>query len=219
MFENVTNSFEIADLSSTGLVVSLSSTIEDFYQGWIIAIDYTIDGEAEHSEFTITGNTASLVSFANSLNLTGATGLSYTISFVSQELISKFDSDMAVGTKVPAVLYAKKEVQVKIFFEQKIKAHFRNLYAAYSDINPLSLISNQFEIQTAYIYYFIAQIYFDLITEPNDTNEIKYREYMKFFNGIFTDSMSLLVVDANEDGEISNAEKSTDVGRGGFLSR
>lgn len=219
MFETITNSFNIADLSSSGLVVDLPSAIEDFYYDWIIGLDYTISGTDYHSEFVIKGNTITLIEFSNSLSLAGATSLSYTISFVSQELISKFDSDMAISSKVPAALYTKKEAQVRNFFEQKIKANFRNLYAAYETTNPLTLIYNLFEIQTAYIYYLIAQLYFDLITEPNDTNEIKYREYMKFYNGIFADSMSLLAVDVDESGALSNAEKSKSVGSGGFLSR
>ena len=219
MFESITGDFEIVDLSSAGLVVDLPDAIDDFYKNWIVTLEYTIAAVEYSGEFTITANTQTLLSFTNSLSLAGATGLSYTIAFITQNLLIQDESDMAISAKVPEALYLKKLAVTKTFFEQKIKAQFRNLYLQYDDVDPLSLIYNLYEIQTVFIYYCIAQIYFDLITEPNDTNELKYNEKMKMFNSLFKDSMSLLSVDLDEDGELSNDELATSAGSGGLLSR
>lgn len=219
MFEPITNSFAIVDLSSSGLVVDLPDAVTDFYVNWIIRLDYTIASVAYAPEYTITANTTALISFVNSLDLTGATGLSYTISFITQALLVQDESDMGITAKVPAALYTKKFNVTKTFFEQKLKAQFRNLYLKYSDIDPLTLIYNLFEIQTVFIYYCIAQIYSDLITEPGDTNELKYNEKMRAFNSLFKDSMSLLAVDEDQSGEISNEEKAASDSTGGLLSR
>lgn len=218
MFETITNNFILGDLSSTGLDVSFEP-IEDFYTNWIITISYTLAAVDHDDEFTITGNSTTKLEFSNSLNLAGATNLSYSVSFVTQDLIIQTESDMSIASKVPAALFTKKETVTKQFFTQKIKAHFRNLYFQYSDIDPLSLIYNLYEIQMAFIYYLISQIYFDLITEPGDTNELKYNEYMRLYKSLFEDSLSLLAVDLDQSGDLSNEEKGSSAGSGGLFSR
>ena len=219
MFESITNNFTLSDLSSSGLVVDLPDAIHDFYYNWIITLNWTISAVAHTEQFTITANTKTLISFTNSLDLTGATGLSYTVAFVTQDLITRSESDMSISSKVPSALYTKKETVTKQYFTQKIKAYFRNLLTKYPDIDPTTLIYNLFEIQMTFIYYLISQIYFDLIVEPGDTNELKYNEYLRLHKSLFDDSMSLLAVDEDESGALSNAEKAVSPSSGGLLSR
>lgn len=194
-------------VSSSGLVDTSQKWVIDFYKNWIITINSV--------EYTILGNTETALDFSNALVGTPT----YKITFTTLPMITGIESDMGNVQKVPATLYLQKEVMTKRFFEQKIKAKFRNLYLAYDNIDPLTLIYNLYEIQIAYCYYLIAQIYFDLIIEPGDTNELKYIAYMKNFKAIFDDSIELLAVDVDESGSISNKELAASSGSGSLLSR
>lgn len=206
MFETITGNYTAYD--ATGITDSSKNFVVDFYKNWIVTVGST--------EYNCTGNTAQKLLFSNSLAATG----SYKIEFANRNLLVRYESDMSDTVKVPDALITKKLLATVDHFTQKIKANFRNLYLNYDDsVDPLSLIYNLSEIQTAFCYYAIAEIYADLKVSYDDNAQMKEQDFRNRYKEIIKDCISLLAVDEDQSGTITNSEKATSAGKGVLLSR
>lgn len=210
MFENVTGSFTAVD--STGITVDISTTATDALKSWrcttLISATYT--------EFEITSNSQVKIFFINSLVGTGT----FTAAFITRAFLEEFESDMESVGKVPASLIDKKIEVTRKHFTEKIKSQFRYLYSDYpNETDPFTRIINLNEVQVAFAYYIIYEIYSDLSIEEGDNSDHKSRKYLSRYKDIMKESLSLLSVDTDSDSAISNSEAALSKNQGNILVR
>lgn len=211
MFSQITGSFTTYD--SEGITDTTQNFLTDALKDRIIIISSI--------EYTITGNTDTKILFTNTLSAGG----SYQIDFVTRSMLEFYESDFTSATpptidRVSDGLIAKKFAVTNEVLSQKIKAFYRNLFALYSsDTNPLARIGNLYEVQSAFIYYMMADVYMDLMLTDEDINYVKRDAYKSKFNDLWKDSVRLLAVDENNNNAIDNGEESRTIGRGKLLSR
>ncbi|MHA1972967.1 MAG: hypothetical protein ACTSW1_08240 [Candidatus Hodarchaeales archaeon] len=216
LFQPLSGSYTVAasSLDNDGLTISGSDFPIDYYKGWFIKLTYDPGGGAVTDEFQVASNDATKLNFVNTISDSGT----YSVEFITQTYLTEIESDMG-SNKVSSDLSDNKISLAAEDIEQKIYAYFKHLYAAFDETDPLTLIMNLFQIQKSFAYKAIAQTYFDLIIEPGDTNDLKYERYKNMYKDLIKDAMSLLALDYNEDGELDNDEKATELGNGGLLSR
>ena len=122
LFDKITGT--ITSYDSDGVTDSLASWTVDYYKDWFVTLDGT--------EYKITSNTATTLSFANSI----ASNLSYSIAFVGRTFLTELESDAANTTKIPDALISKKYNQTNSDVHNKVFAYLRNYYK--TDFDPLT---------------------------------------------------------------------------------
>jgi len=197
MFEQITGLFSAID--SEGITVSLPNVSTDAFKGWWCVVIIT----GIYTEFEIKSNSKTKISFTNSLSGTG----SFIINFVTRQLLEEFESDVASVGKVPDALIDKKVEVARKHLSEKIKSQFKYLFSDYpEDESPLARVINLNDIQVAFIYYALFEIYSDLSLEEGDNCNYKSQKYLSRYKDIIKESLSLLSVDTDSDGAISNVE-------------
>lgn len=210
MFEQITGSFSSID--SEGMTADLTGINTNALRAWGCIV--VISGI--YTEFEITANSQTKVYFENSLVGTGT----FIIDFVTRKILEDFESDVVSVGKVTDGLIDKKVEVTRKHFREKIKSQFRYLFSDYPDeADPLDRIINLNEIQVAFIYYTIYEIYTDLSLEEGDNNDYKSKKYLSRYKDIMKESLSLLSVDTDNDSEISNIEEATPSNIGNILVR
>ena len=205
IFDDVTGTTTAFD--STKITDSSKSFDINRFRSWDVTVDSSV--------YNIDTNTSTELFFPNTVSANGA----YTISFVTRTSLQKFDDDAASSTKMPDTLLSSKIGITKTLFDKKIKAKFMNLYSVFSTTDPMTLIYNLGELKQPFAYYVLYEIYTDLMIDQEDINVMKSEMFFNKFKNSLNDCMSLLAVDMNESGSISNAEQDTNVSRGILLSR
>jgi len=211
MFNSFSGSFTIYNSAGITLPAALAVSTNEL-KGYRIVI--TVSAVA--TEYEITGNTSTSILFSNAIAGSGT----YVISFVTRGTLDDFESDMASATKVSNTLLANKIESVKRFFQEKLKLQFRFLYDEFSDeADPLARIINLCEIQTAFCYYLIAEIYADLLLTEGDINQFKYKLYMNKYKDIIDGSLARLAYLREGSTEIENEDLAAAKNQGVFMSR
>jgi len=131
----------------------------------------------------------------------------------------KYEDELVGAVKFPDTLLASKIATTAEHFRTKIKAYFRNLYNEFTDIDPLTLIINLYEVQTAFVYYCLAEIYGDTMLIQEDVNAFKETKYRKKYAEVIVDSISMLAVDRTQKGSLSNDDLAKNIGKGFILTR
>lgn len=206
MFNTVSGNFTAFD--SEGITVDLPDIAINFLKCWKCTIDV--------EEFEVISNTKTRINFSNSLSSTG----SYKVEFVTRELLMLFESDLSNTGKIPDSLIDKKIITTNRFFVEKIKGQFRHLFKNFpDDTDPLNKIINLREVQTAFCYFLLSEIYSDLSIEEGDQNDYKGKSFLKKYRDLIQNSLALLSVDYDSSDDLSNDEKSTSQNSGTILKR
>ena len=204
LFDKITGTTTSYD--SDGITDSSAAWTVDYYKDWYVTIN--------NIEYLITSNTATTLSFSNSLTA----DKTYEISFVTRKYLEQLESDIANTTKIPNNLIDKKYNQANFDISNKIFAYLRGLYK--NDFDPLANIANLTMMQQSFGYYLLAKIYQDLMIDQESFEGFKgYNMYEKSYIDGVKDSLALLQIDLNGDGNISADEKSQSVSTYSFLSR
>lgn len=205
MFDKITSTYTA--YTANDITDSSQDFSIDYYKGWLCAV--------LGNEYVITANTETSLSFANAL----ASLETYTIEFVTRNFLTVLESDLQDVVKFPQNLLTSKFKATQEHLTAKIKAYFKNLYLVYDDIDPMTLILNLREIQLPFAYYMLAEIYGDTMLVAEDINAFKEQKYRKKYNELIDDALSMLSVDTDEDGELSNSDYGSSKGKGFILSR
>lgn len=204
MFEQITSTS--TSFNASGITDSSKTFNIDYFKNWTITINSV--------EYTITGNTKDTIYFANSL--TG--NAIYKIDFVTRNSLAALDDQLLNNNLLPADLLARKIDVTKRHIEQKIYAYFRNQFGEFD--NPSALIYDLYQIQMPFMYYCLAEIFSDLLLTGQDINGYKEEKYRTAYKDLIKDSLVLLSMDLNEDGDLDKEEKETSAGGGsGIFSR
>jgi hypothetical protein len=211
MFNSFSGSFTVYNSAGITLPAALAVS-KDELKGYRVAITVS----TTIIEYTITGNTTTSILFSNSIAGAGT----YAISFVTRGLLDDFESDMALTTKVSNTLLADKIENVKRFFTEKLKLQFRFLYDEFpDDIDPLSRIINLGEIQIAFCYYLISEIYADLLLTEGDINQFKCKQYMSKYKELIDGALARLSYLREGVTELENIDLGTSKNQGVLMSR
>ena len=191
LFDKITGTTTAFD--ANGITDSTKSFTINYYVGWFIVINLT--------EYKITANTATTISFANSLSANDT----YSIDFVGRTFLTELESDLSNSTKVPDALILKKYNQVNVDITNKVFAYLRKLTT--ESFNPLANILNPLIMQQSFAYSLLSKVYQDLTIEQESFESFKgYNIYEKSYNDGIKDSLALLQIDLNEDGTASASE-------------
>lgn len=212
MFESLTGSFSSGSLDSSGLSVALSN-YDNYFKKWSVSL--TISPNAAVS-YLVTSSDAAKLYFTNAL--TG--GGTYSVDFINRAILTTYESMISFVNKVPDALLNSKIALTKDYFDKLVRKNFRNKYDDVSvDTDPMTLITNLYEIQDAFCYYCLFLIFTDTQILKDDMSAYKSDKYYKQYQAMLKESMSLIAFDENEDSKISNAEKSASAGKGYLLER
>lgn len=204
IFDKITGTSTAFD--ANGITDNTKSFTVNYYVGWFIVINSV--------EYKITANTATTISFENSLSANE----DYSIEFVGRTFLTEIESDASNSTKIPTALIDKKYNQVNTDVSNKIFAYLRKLTT--TNFDPLSNILNPLIIQQSFAYLLLSKIYNDLTIDQNSFESFKgYETYEKTYNDTIKDSMALLQVDLNEDGEANASEITTSASTYAYLNR
>lgn len=212
MFESLTGSFSSSALTNAGLALA-NSVYADFYKKWQVSI--TIG--ATTTVFTVSSSDKDNLFFSN--NLAPADG-TYKVEFANRTLLTSYESMLSAAVKIPDALLANKIKLTSEYFDKQVRSNFRNTYTQVSsDLDPMTLLTNLYEIQDAFCYYCLFLIFTDTQILKDDMSAYKSDKYYKQYQAMFKEGMSLIIFDENQDASIDNAEKSQSVGRGMLLER
>jgi len=204
IFDKITGTSTSYDAS--GITNSGASFTVNYYKSWYIVISGI--------EYQITGNTATTLSFANSL----AGNVDYSIEFIARDRLAEIESDSSNTTKMTDSLILKKYNQANNDITNKVFAFLKNYYK--TDFDPLANILNLAQLQQSFAYYVLARIYQDLSIDQDSFESFKgYNMYEKSYNDGIKDSLALLQIDFDEDGVVDNSEILANVSNTAFLSR
>lgn len=175
---------------------------------WFITISTT--------EATISSNEGNAINFTNTLASAG----DYVVDFITRAFLATIEDELADEDKFSDALITNKINVTRMHLEKKIKAHFRNLYTLYpNDEDPMDRIINLDEMQVAFAYYCIAECYSDTTLISDDMNVWNEEKFRNRYKEIIKDCLNLLAVDSDNNGEIDNADKAENIGRGVILAR
>lgn len=211
MFNSFSGSFTV--YSSTGITLPAALAVsKDELKGYRISI--TVG--ATVTEYEIASNTESTISFTNSVSGSGT----FSVNYVTRGLLDNFESDMASVTKVSNTLLADKIESTKRFFIEKLKMQFRFLYEEFNDeADPLARIINLYEIQSAFCYYLISEIYSDLLLTEGDINQYKSKLYINKYKEIIDGSLARLSYLREGTTELDNSDLASSKNTGVLMSR
>jgi hypothetical protein len=204
LFDKVSGSYDSFD--ANGITDSTASFKIDEFKNWYVTIASV--------EYQITSNTATTLSFSNALASTG----SYEIAFVGRDYLNQLESDYSNTTKISDDLISKKYNQSNIDVSNRLVAYLRGLYgmntnsyavngAFVSDFDPLANILNLDIMQQTFAYYMTYLVFKDLSLDTDSQNYFKSEDFFTLFKSTIKDSLALIQIDFNEDGEASNEEK------------
>lgn len=192
--------------TATGITDSSASWTVDEFKDWFVTFDGT--------EYKITSNTTDTLVFDNAI----VANNTYEIAFIGRTFLTEMESDMSNATKVPDALISKKYEQVNIDLSNKVFAYLKKLYT--SSFDPLTKILNLEILQQSYAYNLLGKIYQDLMIDQESFEGFKgYNMYEKSYNDGIRDSLSLLQIDLNSDGEANANEKAYAVSNVTYLNR
>lgn len=203
MFETITGT--CTGITNQGLIDTSKNFAIDYFKNWRAVISLI--------DLPITGNDSTNVFFENTFTGTPE----YSIEFMTRAFLAGIDDQIANVSLVPNSLLKNKIDNTKRHLESKVYAYMRNQFGQYDD--PLALILNPHEMQLAFAYYCLAEIFSDLLLIGKDINGYKEEKYRNAYRDILKDSMSLLAIDSDGSGSISASEKVSSPSDGGFFSR
>lgn len=211
MFNSFSGSFTVYDSNGITLPSAIDVSTDEL-KGYRVAVKI---GTAT-TEYEITGNTTTTISFSNSISSAGT----YEIDYVTRDLLESFESDMGSVLKVTDDLLSSKIANVKKFFVEKLKMQFRFLYDEFPDEDdPIERIINLKEIQSAFCYYLISEIYSDLLLSEGDINQYKSRLYLNKYKEIIDGSLARLAYLREGESELDNSDLSSSKNTGVLMSR
>ena len=191
---------------STGITDSGASWTVDQFKDWFVIFDSI--------EYKITSNTVDTLVFDNSIT----TNNTYEIQFIGRTFLNEIESDIANTTKISDDLLSKKYNQANADLSNKVFAYLRSNYT--SDFDPLNYILNLEEMQQPFAYYLLGKVYSDLMIDHESFEGFKsYNMFEKSYNDTIKDSLSLLQLDYNKDGEADASEKAYSVSSQTYMSR
>ena len=204
LFDKISGSYDSFD--SDGITDSTASFKVNQFKDWYVTIATV--------EFRITSNTATTLSFSNSLASTG----SYEIAFVGRVYLNQIESDFSNTTKITNDLISKKYDQTNIDVSNRTVAYLRPLYgmdrsfytpkgAFVNDFDPLENILNLEIMQQQFAYYLIYLVFKDLSLDQDSHNYFKSEDHFTLFKSTVRDTLSLIQIDFDEDGEADSEEK------------
>lgn len=205
LFDKVTGSYDSFD--SSGITDSTASFTKNEFKDWYIKI-------GSGGLFQITSNDETTLYFSNTLSQVDT----YEISFVNRDFLEEIESDFSDTVKIPDSLITKKYNQTNKDISNRVVAYLRPLYGMdtsyytpkdrfVSDYDPLENILNLEIMQQSYAYYLIYLIFKDLSLDQESHNYFKSEDHFTLFKSTIKDSLSLLQIDFDEDGEADNEEK------------
>lgn len=204
LFDKITGT--ITSYDSSSVTDSSASWEVDYYKDWYVTLDGT--------EYQITSNTATTLSFTNSISSL----LDYSIEFVGRTFLTELESDASNTTKIPDALISKKYNQANSDLHNKVYAYLRGLYT--TDFDPMDNIFNIICMQQSFGYYLLAKIYQDLMIDQDSFEGFKgYNMYEKSYIETVKDSLALIQVDFDEDGVLDADEQTQSAATYAFLSR
>jgi len=185
---------------------STASWTVDFYKDWQVVIDGT--------EYQITANTATSLSFSNSI----AGNTTYSIDFIGRNSLTEIEGDASNQTKITDALILKKYNQANNDITNKVFSYLKNLYK--TDFDPLANILNLAQMQQSFSYYVLAKIYQDLSIDQESFEAFKgYNMYEKSYIDTVKDSLALLQIDLDKNGVADADELNSYVSNSVFLTR
>lgn len=204
LFDKVSGTYDSFD--SNGITDSTASFKVDQFKDWYVTI--------VNVEFRITSNTATTLSFTNSLGSTG----SYEIAIVGRAKLTEIESDFSNTTKINNDLISKKYIQGSEDLNKRVTAYLRSLYGMdtiffarngsfVNDFDPFENILNLEIMQQVFAYYLIYLVFKDLSLNQDSYDYFKSEDNFTLFKSTIKDSLSLIQIDFNEDGEASTEEK------------
>lgn len=211
MFNSYSGSFTVYDSEGITLASALSVSTDEL-KGYRIAITIA----STTTEYEITGNTTTIIYFENSI----AAGGTFAIDFVTRELLESFESDMSSVIKISDAMLTSKIGNAKKFFFEKLKSQFRYLYDEFPDEDsPLERLINLGEIQTAFCYYLISELYSDLLLTEGDINQYKAKLYMSRYKEVVSDALARLAYLREGTTELDNTDLGSSQNKGVLMSR
>lgn len=195
LFDKVSGTFTSYD--SSGITDSSANWQVNYYVDWYVTIDGT--------EYQITANTATTLSFANSLAATD----DYQIAIVGRDFLEQIESDASDTTKVPSALISEKYEITNRMMHNKVFAYLKQLYTQYDytssssetySFDPLDNILNIYVLQDCFANYMLHLIFKDLMIAEDFNGFKAFEFYLKSFNDQIKDAMSLIQIDFDEDG-------------------
>lgn len=211
MFNSFSGSFTV--YNSAGITLPAALTVStDELKGYRIRITVS----TTVTEYEITGNTTTRLLFANAIAGSGT----YVVTFTTRALLESFESDMASVLKVTDAMLTAKTENVKKFFKEKLKSQFRYLYDEFpEDSEPLDRIINLAEIQTAFCYYLISELYTDLLLTEGDINQYKSRLYANKYKEIIDAALARLAYLREGASALENEDFASAKNQGVLMSR
>ncbi len=209
LFDKVSGTYESFD--SNGITDNEAAFKENEFKDWYVVIGGV--------EFKIISNTATTLSFSNTLTATG----SYEIVFIGRVKLTEIESDFSDSVKIPDALISKKYNQTNIDMSNRLFAYLRGLFGMNTgsfvqrskftnDFNPLENILNIEIMQQSFCYYLSYLIFKDLsIRHENNQNFVKSEDFFTLFKETIKDNLALIQIDFNEDGEADSEEKRNSV--------
>lgn len=209
LFDKVSGSYD--SFNSTGITDSTAAFKIDEFKGWFVTTD-------QGGSFQVTSNDETTLSFSNALAAVGT----YEIAFVDREYLKQIESDFSNRTKIDDDLISKKYSQSNVDMSKRVMAYLRSLYgmntsyyskngAFVNDFDPLANILNLEIMQQSYAYYLSYLVFKDLSISQDSNNNYKSDDFFTLFKSTVKDSLALMQIDFNQDGEASNEEKRNSV--------
>lgn len=204
IFDKITGTSTSFD--ENGITDNTKNFTVNYYVGWFIVINSV--------EYKITANTATTISFENSI----VANSDYSIRFVGRTFLTELESDASNDIKIPDSLIDNKYNQVNVDITNKVFAYLRKLTT--KDFDPLANILNLIIMQQTFAYLLLSKVYNDLTIDQNSFESFKaYNTYDKNYNDTIKDSLALLQIDFNEDGEANYNEITSSASTYVYLSR
>ena len=204
IFDKITGTSTSFD--ENGITDNTKNFTVNYYVGWFIVINSV--------EYKITANTATTISFENSI----VANSDYSIRFVGRTFLAELESDASNDIKIPDSLIDNKYNQVNVDITNKVFAYLRKLTT--KDFDPLANILNLIIMQQTFAYLLLSKVYNDLTIDQNSFESFKaYNTYEKNYNDTIKDSLALLQIDFNEDGEANYNEITSSASTYVYLSR
>jgi hypothetical protein len=211
MFNSFSGSFTVFD--SEGVTLSSAIVVSN---GELKGFRAKVTIGAVVTEYEITDNTTEKIYFTNSIALAGT----ISIEYVTRGLLTSFESDLSSVLKVADALLTNKIENVKKYFNEKLKSQFRFLFDFFpDDDNPLDRIINLGEIQTAFCYYLLSEIYTDLLLSEGDINEYKSKLFMNKYKDVVEDALSRLSYRRDGETSLESEDVKEAKNKGRILSR
>ncbi len=204
LFDKISGNYDSFD--SNGITDIAASFKVNEFKDWYVTIAST--------EFRITSNTATTLSFSNSLASTG----SYEIAIVGRVNLTELESDFSNLVKIDDAIISKKYNQANTDMSKRVTAYLRPLYgmdrAFYTlkgsfvnDFDPFANILNLEIMQQSFAYYLTYLVFKDLSIDEASYNTFKSEDNFTLFKDTVKDSLSLIQIDFDEDGEADSEEK------------